>query len=73
MATIVALAPHLSWEQRAIALNSELAQSCSIIRFVLREVSVEGRTMWSSHPRQHVHDAQHQRGTDHNHQGRQDE
>jgi hypothetical protein len=57
MATIVALAPHLSWEQRAIALNSELAQSCSIIRFVLREVSVEGRTLWSSHARQHVHDA----------------
>jgi hypothetical protein len=45
MATIVALAPHLSWEQRAIALNSEPAQSRDIIRFVRREVSVEGGTM----------------------------
>jgi len=73
MAITVALAPHLSREQRAIALNSEPAQSCGIIGFVLREVNVEGGTMWSSYARQHVHNAQHQRRTDHNHQGRQDE
>src|SRR6516225_1313762 len=29
MATTIALAPHVSWEQRAIALNREPTQSCA--------------------------------------------
>jgi hypothetical protein len=33
-------------------------------------VGADGGMMWSSHARQRVHDAQDQRRTDHNHQGR---
>ena len=57
MAIMVALAPHLSWQQRAIALSKESSRACGVISFVLREVNAEGGTMWSSHARQRVHDA----------------